>query len=196
MFGSRCSRRRFAGSRHPVAALLAVVAIGVVLFGVPAAARLAPGPADPSGPSGATAAASAAPGAVVTYRPPVVGTVAEGFHAPASPFAPGNRGLDYRVEPGEPVTAASAGTVVFAGPVPGGLAVTVQHPDGVRTALTGLGTLAVGAGDTVTAGQVVGTTAAGRLFFSARIGDAYVDPAQLLDGGGRPRIHLVPTPPP
>jgi murein DD-endopeptidase MepM/ murein hydrolase activator NlpD len=134
------------------------------------------------------------PASGVEYRPPVDAAVIEGFHAPASPYAAGNRGLEYATSAGLPVRAAAAGTVVFAGRVPAGWAVTVQHADGVRTALTGLGSLVVRRGQQVALGEVVGTTRGDRLFLSARIGEAYIDPALLFgaDGGF---VHLVPDRP-
>jgi hypothetical protein len=51
----------------------------------------------------------------------------------------------------------------------------------------------VARGDRVEQGDVVGS-AGPRLFFGARVGDAYVDPALLL-GGGPLTVHLVPLEP-
>src|ERR687884_2023890 len=69
----------------------------------------------------------------VVYRPPVDGPVIDPFRPPATPYGPGNRGIDYRTVPGELVRAAADGDVVFAGQVGGSLPVVVLHPDGIRT---------------------------------------------------------------
>ena len=142
------------------------------------------GPARP-----ATAQTNPAPEpvAVVFYQPPVAGPVVDPFRPPAHVGAPGNRGLEFATRPGSPVTAAAAGIVVFAGQVAGRRHVTVAHADGVRTSYSFLRSVAVGAGQRVEAGQVLGT-AGTSLHFGARIGKAYVDPAVLLGATGRARL--------
>jgi len=80
--------------------------------------------------------------------------------------------------------------VTFAGRVGAGLHVTVAHADGVRTSYSFLGAIAVGAGEAVEAGQVLGT-AARSFHFGARIGEAYLDPAVLLGAAGA--VRLVPV---
>jgi murein DD-endopeptidase MepM/ murein hydrolase activator NlpD len=129
----------------------------------------------------------------VTYQRPVDALVSDPFRAPASPYGPGNRGLEFDTAPGTPVHAAAAGSVTFAGPVAGRRYVTVLHADGVRTAYGPLARVGVEAGDQVAAGQVLGTTA-GPLLWTARIGDAYVDPAVLLAASGVVDVHLVAGP--
>jgi triacylglycerol esterase/lipase EstA (alpha/beta hydrolase family) len=139
-------------------------------------------------------AAAAAPGptaASVAYRPPVDAPITDGFRPPATPFGPGNRGVDYATTPGQPVVAAAPGTVTFAGPVGGSLHVVVLHADGIRTSYSFLASVAVHRGDQVGQGQPVGT-AGPELHFGARNGDVYLDPLALLDGGGPRRAHLVP----
>lgn len=124
------------------------------------------------------------------YRPPVPGPVIDPFRPPATPWGPGNRGLDLAARPGEAVRAAAGGTVTFAGQVGGVLYVVVLHPDGVRTTYGRLATVTVGAGETVRSGDTVGT-AAGPVHFGARLGDRYLDPALLL---GPHRIVAVLVP--
>src|SRR5438128_2186648 len=68
-------------------------------------------------------------GSGVVYQPPVAAPVVDGFRAPATPFGPGNRGIDYATAPGTPIGAIADGVVVFAGPVAGSLHVTVLHAD-------------------------------------------------------------------
>jgi murein DD-endopeptidase MepM/ murein hydrolase activator NlpD len=129
--------------------------------------------------------------AAVPYRPPVDAPVIDPFRAPPTPWAAGNRGLEYRTEPGTPVHAAADGDVVFAGAVAGALHVVVLHADGMRTTYSFLQTIAVHRGDTLGQGEVVGTSGT-RLHFGARVGDTYVDPAALFRQTERPRVWLVP----
>lgn len=124
------------------------------------------------------------------YRPPVDAPVTDAFRPPATPYGPGNRGLDYATRPGTPVAAAAGGEVVFAGQVGGSLHVVVLHPDGIRTSYSFLDAISVRRGETVAQGDEVGR--AGESFhFGARAGDAYIDPAVLLRQV-EPRVRLVP----
>ncbi len=82
--------------------------------------------------------------------------------------------------------------VRFAGVVATQRWVTVQHADGVRTTYGPLATMNVRAGATVERGDPIGTSA-GALLFTARVGNAYIDPSSLFDGGP-PRVHLIPEP--
>lgn len=126
-----------------------------------------------------------------TYRPPVDAPVVDPFRAPAQRWSAGNRGLEYGVRGGEPVQAVGAGTVIFAGSVAGRLAVTVLHPDGRRSSLTGLAVLLVRAGDRVDRSTLLGLAAPG-LHLGVREGERYVDPALLFTE--RPRhARLVPV---
>jgi hypothetical protein len=129
-------------------------------------------------------------GASSSYTPPVDGPVIDPFRAPPSPYAAGNRGLEYATTPGELVRAAADGTVVFAGNVAGTLHVTVVHADGLRTSYSFLREVAVRAGDVVRQGEPVGSSL-DRLHFGVRdrSGD-YIDPASLF---GEVRVaRLVP----
>lgn len=129
-----------------------------------------------------------------TYSPPVDAPVIDPFRPPATPYGPGNRGLEYATVPGSPARAIGSGRVSFAGPVAGRGVVTVEHPDGLRSSLTGLRSISVDAGATVVGGQVLGTTAAA-LHLGVRRGDEYLDPAQLFASAGPPRhAVLVPIP--
>jgi hypothetical protein len=142
-----------------------------------------------AGPAAATAPAA---GAAVVYSPPVPGEVVERFDAPASPYAAGNRGVDYATAAGTPVVAAAPGVVAFAGAVGGSLHVSVLHDDGIRTTYSFLQAVDVRRGDHVASGAPLGR-AATRLHWGARAGDAYVDPLLLLGGGGPVRrARLVP----
>ncbi|MEY2397693.1 MAG: hypothetical protein QOJ00_867 [Actinomycetota bacterium] len=128
--------------------------------------------------------------AAVTYTQPVTGRVTDPFRPPANPYGAGNRGLTYETQPGSPVRASASGRVTFAGQVGGALHVVVRHADGVRTSYSFLRSIAVRNGQSVAQGDAVGTTGSS-FHFGARIGDAYVDPAILLESGPA-RVHLVP----
>lgn len=137
------------------------------------------------------AAATPSPdGAAVRYRPPVAAPVADPFRPPAHRYGPGNRGIEYRTPRGAVVRAAAPGEVLFAGQVAGRRYVTILHADGVRTTYGPLTRLRVRRGATALAGQPLGTTA-GPVLWTARIGDAYVDPAVLVAASGTPTVRLV-----
>jgi len=125
----------------------------------------------------------------VRYRPPAEAPVVDPFRAPAHTYGPGNRGLEYATRPGQPVHAVGEGRVAFAGPVAGRLVVSIDHPDGLRSSLTGLATVAVTRGATVVGGDVVGT-AGSTLHLGVRRDGTYLDPASLFAAGAG--VHLVP----
>jgi hypothetical protein len=164
-------------ARRRACLLVPLLLVGALLLGAP-------------GPSPAAAADVPGP----AYRPPVDGPVVEPFSPPATPYGPGNRGVDYAPAPGTPVRAAAAGRVVFAGPVAGSRHVTLLHPDGLRTSYSFLATVDVVLGAEVAAGAPVGTSGA-ELHFGVRSGDTYVDPLSVL-ASDLDRVHLVPNVPP
>lgn len=130
----------------------------------------------------------------VRYRPPVDGEITDPFRAPDGPYGAGNRGLEYATSPGSPARAIGAGTVAFSGPVAGRAVVSIVHPDGLRSSLTGLASTSVVVGDVVEVGDVVGTTNAS-LHLGVRRDDDYIDPASLFAAQGSPRhAVLVPLP--
>jgi len=55
------------------------------------------------------------------------------FDAPSPDWLRGHRGVDLAGVPGQPVYAAGAATVVFAGVLAGRAVVSVAHPGGLRT---------------------------------------------------------------
>jgi murein DD-endopeptidase MepM/ murein hydrolase activator NlpD len=128
---------------------------------------------------------------VSNYRPPVDAPVLDPFREPAGPYGPGNRGLEYGTTPGGPARAIGDGVVAFAGQVAGRLVLSVVHPDGLRSSLTGLAEVTVGVGTVVAAGDPVGRTGP-RLHLGVRRNGRYIDPATLF-GGGPPR-HAVLVP--
>jgi murein DD-endopeptidase MepM/ murein hydrolase activator NlpD len=87
-------------------------------------------------------------------------TVVRGFHAPASRYGPGHRGVDLTAQAGEPVLAAGAGTVMFAGTVAGRGVVSVNHPGGRRTTYEPV-SATVAVGQQVSRGERIGTVTPG-----------------------------------
>jgi hypothetical protein len=141
---------------------------------------------------------SAGPVGAVRYELPVAAQVLRTFEAPDHAYGPGHRGVDLDAVAGTPVRAAAAGEVVFAGPVAGATWVTVAHADGIRTSYGHLGRLAVRSGQHVALGSPLGTATGDHgealrpeagLHWSARRGDTYIDPLDLL--GALPRPTLV-----
>lgn len=163
---------------HAVIRCLVAVAVASSLVVAAAPAAASPGSSGPPPP--------------VAYVPPVDAPVSDPFRPPATPYGPGNRGLEFATAAGTAVTAAADGTVVFAGVVGGHRWVTIRHDDGVRTTYGPLDGMLVTTGEHVARGDPIGT-ASGPLTFTARVGEAYVDPASLF-GGGPPRVRLVPEP--
>lgn len=124
------------------------------------------------------------------FTRPVEGRLVDPFRPPAGPYAPGNRGHEYRTVPGAEVVASGAGRIVWAGPVGGDLHVTVMHAEGIRTSYSFLSDVRVRLGQAVRQGQVLGRSG-GRIHFGVRVGDEYVDPASLF-ARVAPSVRLVP----
>jgi murein DD-endopeptidase MepM/ murein hydrolase activator NlpD len=113
------------------------------------------------------------------------------FDAPSPNWQRGHRGVDLAGAAGQPVYAAGAGTVVFAGDLAGRPVVSVAHPGGLRTSYEPV-VASVRPGQLVSAGSVLGELAAGHdgcpgaacLHWGAMWGPAanadYVDPLGLL----------------
>src|SRR6185503_1884171 len=76
---------------------------------------------------------------------------------PFSGAAAYHRGVDLRAAYGEPIGAADAGMVVFAGEQHGyGQTVVVEHDNGIRTRYAHLSSVTATAGDEVKAGETIG----------------------------------------
>ena len=113
------------------------------------------------------------------------------FDAPSPNWNSGHRGVDLAGELDQPVYAAAAGTVVFAGELAGRTLVSIAHPGGLRTTYEPVRP-AVRAGQLVDAGSAIGAlitghagcSAAACLHWGAMWGAAsradYVDPLGLL----------------
>lgn len=93
-------------------------------------------------------------------------------------------GITYDSEAGESITAPQSGTVVYAGTLElTGGTVVIDHGCGVKSFLYGLETVSAVKGQTVAAGDVVGTTGETHdLIYELRIGSKSVDPAAAMSG--------------
>ncbi|BBU23495.1 M23 peptidase domain-containing protein [Mycobacterium xenopi RIVM700367] len=131
-------------------------------------------------------------------RPPPA--VVRGFDAPSPNWHPGHRGVDLAGVPGQPVYAAGAATVVFAGVLAGRPVVSLAHPGGLHTSYEPV-QATVHVGQRVAAATVIGQLQAGHpgcgavacLHWGAMWGPAaradYLDPLGLL---GSTPIRLKP----
>jgi murein DD-endopeptidase MepM/ murein hydrolase activator NlpD len=138
-----------------------------------------------------------------SYQLPVNAPITDAFRPPATPFGAGNRGWEFATDPGQAVTAAADGVVVFAGQVGGVLNVVIQHSDGLLTTYSKLQSIQVISGAKVGAGEMVGT-ASSDTYFGVRSGGQYIDPAGLFgsapylvaDSADAPALPRTPDPAP
>ncbi|HET7481692.1 MAG TPA: peptidoglycan DD-metalloendopeptidase family protein [Actinomycetota bacterium] len=135
---------------------------------------------------------------VVRLIPPVDGAISHAFAAPDSEFGAGHRGIDYAIAPGTRVRAAAEGTVTFAGPIPGGFAVTIEHLGDVVTTYSRLSSVAVAGGDRVAAGAWIGSSGSAHpgmdgVHLGVKIDGRYVDPETLMTAIDiSAAVHLAP----
>lgn len=121
--------------------------------------------------------------------------VVHGFDPPAQPWLSGHRGVDLLGRAGQPVHAAGAGTVTFAGMVAGRGVVTVNHGD-LRTTYEPLH-VSVRVGDRVSADDVLGSLALigghclprACLHWGLLRGQRYLNPLSLVGAGP---VRLLP----
>ena len=114
------------------------------------------------------------------WRAPVDAPIRDPFRPPDDPYGPGNRGIEFATEPGQPVVAVDRGLIAFAGPVAGSPVVVVDHGGGLRSSYVRLLESSVAAGVTVTAGERLGLADSG-FHLGARTGDRYIDPLELIE---------------
>ena len=102
--------------------------------------------------------------------------------------------MDLRAAYGEPIGAADAGTVVFAGEQGGyGQTVVVEHADGVRTRYAHLSSVTTEVGAEVKAGEAIGRAGrSGRatgthLHFEVTQNGRPIDPQRVQCGGPKAR---------
>ena len=122
-------------------------------------------------------------------------TVVAGFDPPDSPWGSGHRGVDLLGSAGEPVHAALAGRITFAGTLAGRGVVVVDH-GGMRTTYEPVQP-SVHVGADVPTGGLIGTLQSGLshcfprtcLHWGLIRRDQYLDPLSLL---GRAPVRLLP----
>jgi murein DD-endopeptidase MepM/ murein hydrolase activator NlpD len=121
--------------------------------------------------------------------------VVRDFDPPDRPWLSGHRGVDLHAVAGARVRAAAAGRVTYAGLIAGRGVVVVDHGS-VRTTYEPVSP-AVGVGDAVAAGEVLGGVVAtgshcapaACLHWGARRGDTYLDPLAFVGAGP---VRLLP----
>jgi murein DD-endopeptidase MepM/ murein hydrolase activator NlpD len=147
--------------------------------------------------SGVTAASQTARADAQVHAPlPTPLAVVRPFEPPLHAWAAGNRGVDLAAHAGEPVSAATAGLVIYAGLLAGRGVISIR--DGtLRTTYEPVDAV-VHAGDSVAMGQLIGyvsdaADACGSpgtcLHWGALQSDEYIDPMGLLRA---PRVRLLP----
>ncbi len=181
--------------------------IAVLLLASPASAAASPTPAPGVAKGNASATvqarpvgrAAASPSGAFGFVLPVSAPphILVPFRRPASRFGPGHRGVDLALPAGAPVVAAGPGRVVYAAVLAGRGVVSIEHASGLRTTYEPV-TATVRVGQTVTAGQLIGSVNAGHppcapavcLHWGARLPDGtYLDPMTLITGL---RVRLKP----
>jgi murein DD-endopeptidase MepM/ murein hydrolase activator NlpD len=135
--------------------------------------------------------------------PNISGPSAQGFSWPTcgpvtSEFGPRwgrmHHGIDIGIPTGTPIGAAKEGTVLFTrnNPAGYGLYVDVDHGDGITTRYAHLSGFAVGAGDQVERGELIGgsgntgSSTGPHLHFEVRAGGAAFNPRHVLSGNPPP----------
>ena len=118
---------------------------------------------------------------------PLDGPVTSGF---GPRWGRSHQGIDIDGVTGDPVVAAAAGEVIFAGPYAGyGNAVAIDHGDGLRTLYAHLSAFGVRKGNIVAKGQVIGLVGCtghcfgDHLHFEVLVNGVPVDPLVYLPGG-------------
>ncbi|MEV1129342.1 M23 family metallopeptidase [Agromyces sp. NPDC049794] len=177
--------------------LLVIVASALLLAASVAAVLLMPAAAN-AGPARSVVAEPTVPSEPWEWpvAPPI--SVVAPFRAPPTPYSAGHRGIDVAAASGDPVVAPAAGVIRFAGPVAGRGVVSIDHGDGVLSAIEPVEASVV-PGTAVEPGDVVGTVASGGhcdgvcVHFGVRVDGEYVSPFLFL--GGLPRAVLLPLGP-
>jgi murein DD-endopeptidase MepM/ murein hydrolase activator NlpD len=130
-------------------------------------------------------------GAAASWQWPLAGTpvVTRPFAPGPTPWSPGHRGADLAGLRGEPVLAAGAGRVTYAGQLAGRGVVTVTH-GALRTTYEPV-SASVRVGGLVRAGDPIGALVGGHagcpveacLHWGLRRGQDYLDPVRLVRAG-------------
>jgi septal ring factor EnvC (AmiA/AmiB activator) len=148
--------------------------------------------------SGPSSGSSSGSGVIpATWRAPAEGRVLRAFGAQQN-GGPAAQGVTMQTAPGASITAPAGAEIAYAGPFRSYGHVLILNLDGgYALVLTGLETINVRVGDTVAAGQAVGTmsraaTPAPELYIEVRHQGRTVDPGRWLSARGlenRPEIR-------
>ncbi|MDN3444500.1 M23 family metallopeptidase [Microbacterium sp. APC 3901] len=147
--------------------------------------------------AGASSSPPSAGGASPLWRWPIDAprAVASPYRAPAHAFGAGHRGIDLASAHGVIVRAPADGVIAFRGVVVDRPLITIAHPGGYVSTFEPASS-ALAPGDTVSAGDEIGTVAAGghaslgALHLGVRLDGAYINPMLLF--GPVPRAVLLP----
>lgn len=180
-------RKRGRMLRRAAAGALLMVALSLGLSAT--AADAASDPAPPATPR--------APAPKAGWQWPLLGSrvVLVHFRAPEHAWSPGHRGADLAAAPGAEVRAPADGTIAFRGVVVDRPLLTITHTGDLVTTLEPVDS-PLRAGDTVRAGEVVGSLArgghapAGALHLGLRWHGEYINPLMMY--GDLPRAVLLP----
>ncbi len=111
-------------------------------------------------------------------------TISDPFRQPSCDRCAGNRGIEYTTKPGTPIIAGASGVVSFSGVVANKKYLVIKTAAGRRLTYGSILTSDLRIGNSVVAGQIIGTTS-NMLYFGLRessaLGDIYVDPAKYLN---------------
>ena len=126
---------------------------------------------------------------------PINLVVIDQFRAPSCKWCSGNRGIEYRTEPGSIVTAAVGGIASFVGNVAGTNYVvikTIKTNNNLLVTHGRLQSVSVKSGAVINVGQSIGV-AGESLYIGVRVNGQYTDPRQCAGLGsmGKPRAVLV-----
>ena len=111
-------------------------------------------------------------------------TISDPFRKPSCDRCAGNRGIEYTTQPGTPIIAGASGVVSFSGVVASKKYLVIKTDAGKRLTYGSIMNSDLSIGNSVVAGQIIGTTSK-MLYFGVRessaLGDVYVDPAKYLN---------------
>jgi len=113
-------------------------------------------------------------------------TISDPFRQPSCDRCAGNRGIEYKTQPGTPIIAGASGIVSFSGAVANKKYLVIKTAAGRRLTYGSILNSDLRIGNSVVAGQIIGTTS-NMLYFGVRESvitnshDIYVDPTKYLD---------------
>lgn len=131
----------------------------------------------------------ASPAGAVVWDEPVEAPVVDGFREPNGPYGSGNRGIEYRLEPGTQINAVDSGRVIFVGTVGSASHVVIDHGEGLKSTYAFIESSVVVRGQFVKRGRLVALAGPG-FHLTARLWGQYIDPT-ILFGGAEIQVNLT-----